>query len=592
MLAGHTTLTPGGFMTFGPLLQALAVILFTALIGGRLAAVCRIPRVTGYLLAGLLVGPSGARLLGIHPLLGEEQIAGLRPVTELALSLILLNIGAQFRAENLRRWKGRILRFSLAETGLTFVTVFLVTTAVNQFFLQQALSGWGVLHTSVAMGLMLGAIATTTAPAATLMVIREYEAEGPVTATLMTLIGLNGLIATVLFTLLAQLLFHAKGLSTVLVQVSAPLAIGGIIGLLVSAWSQQLEMASEHKLVLVAGALATATASRVLELNTLLACFAFGTVLANSSPRWHKLYASLREIDYPIYVAFFVIAGARLHLETLAHIGPLGVVYVLARGYGKWQGARLGARWGAFGERERSCIPYTLFAQGAVAIGLAGALGGIWPDGAQAMESVVLGAVLICELVGPLAVRFGLVRSGEVPLLTILAKRTPENALEGLHSVVQHFRHSLGLPAGHQLRDPGDILVRHVMRRNVETVSAGLRYNDLLQFIAHSRYDRFPVVDDRENFLGMIDYTEIRNLLFEPDLAPLVVAGDLVTSAGHYLYQDQSLRNALETVHQHRNVSYFPVVDKENPQHLVGIVSQNDILAAFRRVDDQTSSPS
>jgi CBS domain-containing protein len=218
-----------------------------------------------------------------------------------------------------------------------------------------------------------------------------------------------------------------------------------------------------------------------------------------------------------------------------------------------------------------------------VAIGLAGSLAGKWPEGALVLESVILGAVLVCELVGPLSLRFGLVRSGEVPLLTLLSKRAPENALEGLHSVVQHFRHSLGLPDGRHLRDPGDILIEHVMRRNVETVQAGMRYNDLLQFIAHSRYDRFPVVDREDRFLGMIDYTEIRDLLFEPDLAPLVVAADLASSSAPTLYPDQSLREVLELVRQHRSVSYFPVVASDNPQRLVGIVSQNDLLAAFRR---------
>jgi len=575
-------------MSFGPLLQALAVILFAALIGGRLAAVCRVPRVTGYLLAGLVVGPSAAHLLDIPPLLGADAVAALQPLTDLALALILLNIGAQFRADNLRRWKGRILRFSLAETGVTFLVVAVGTAAVNLIVLRHALSGWGILHTSLALGLVLGSIAMTTAPAATLMVIREYEADGPVTATLMTLIGLNGLTATVVFILTSQMLFHGQNLAFILLQVSAPLAIGCLIGLLVAGWAQLLELASEHKLVLVAGALATATTCRLLEFNPLLACFAFGAVLANSSPRWHKLYQSLREIDYPVYVPFFVLAGARLHLETLAHIGVLGVAYVAARGYGKWQGARLGARWGEFGDRERQCIPYTLFAQGAVAIGLAGAMGGAWPEGARAVESVILGAVLVCEVVGPLAVRFGLMRSGEVPLLTILAKRAPENALEGLHSVAQHFRHTLGLPAGMEVRDPGDILVQHIMRRNVETVKAALPYNSLLHVIAHSRYDRFPVVDDQDRFLGMIDYTEIRNLLFEPDLGPLVVAGELVSSATPTLHPDQALRAALEVVQQHRNVSFFAVTASDNPHKLVGIVSQNDILAAFRRTASQT----
>ena len=111
-----------------------------------------------------------------------------------------------------------------------------------------------------------------------------------------------------------------------------------------------------------------------------------------------------------------------------------------------------------------------------------------------------------------------------------------------------------------------------------------LVFYELLKHIAHSRYDRFPVVDDSNRFIGVIDYTEIRNLLFEPALVPLVVAGDLTVSAQYCLRPDQSLREALNILQLHRNISYFPVIDSEDEHKLVGILSQNDVLAAFRRL--------
>jgi CBS domain-containing protein len=279
-----------------------------------------------------------------------------------------------------------------------------------------------------------------------------------------------------------------------------------------------------------------------------------------------------------------MLAGARLHLETLFHIGLIGVAYVIARSLAKWMGPRIGARLGQFGERERTTVCYTLFAQAGVAIGLAGGLAKSWPEGGPMVETVVLGSVVVFELVGPLALRHGLVKAGEVPLLSLLQKRVHQGGMEGLHSVISHFRTSLGLPAGHQLKDPGDILVQHVMRQNVETIRNDTPYQELLKNIAHSRYDRFPVVDDRGSFVGMINYTEIRNLLFEPALVLLVVAGDLTSTENYSLYPDEPLREALNLMERKHNISFFPVVDRAHPDRLLGMLSQNDVMAAFRRL--------
>ena len=577
-------------MAFGHLLQAIAVIGLGALFGGRLAALCHVPRVTGYLLLGLVTGPSFAHLLGVSPLLPLSALLELRYLSDLALALILMSIGALIQLDHLRRWRNRILVFSASEIGLTFVLVALASLTVNLFILHKTIGDLSILETSMRFGLFLGMIGVATAPAATLMVIRECEADGPVTELVLTLVGFNNLVSVLGFTLLAHFLILPEAdLSSLLFRLLGPIILGGLMGMTLSLWAQRLELASEHKVLLIGGVAALTALCRALEIDFLLASLVFGLVLANSTPTWHRLSASLHQVDYLLYIAFFVIAGANLHLETLTHIGLLGVAYVLARTLGKWLGATIGARWGKFGEREKSYVGLTLLAQAGVAIGLASSLAHHWPGGGKMLETVVLGSVIIFELIGPLAVRQGLVRAGEVPILSLLQKRAPVGTLEGLHSVVNHFRQALGLPAGYKMRDPGDILVRHIMRQNVETVRPGMPFNELLKFIAHSRYDRFPVVDEQGHFHGMIDYTEIRNLLFEPTLAPLVVAGDLVTIAQNALTPDQPLRSALKTLQQHRNISFFPVVDSDNPAILRGILSQNDVFAAFRNLGDHTS---
>ncbi|PLX97079.1 MAG: hypothetical protein C0622_13730 [Desulfuromonas sp.] len=566
------------------IVSALAIILVASLIGGRLAASVRIPRVTGYLLAGLVIGPSFAHLFGLPQLVSHFALGELRIISDIALSLILMNIGAQLRTENLRRWKERIFIFSLSESLVTAVLVGMAVFLVNEFIVGQAVTGLSLTQTSLLFGVFTGTIGIATAPAATLMVIREYEAEGPVTSEVLTLVSLNNLISVFFFSIAAQLLVSANGnLYSIIYTLFAPIILGGFFGLVISLWAQRMEQPSEHKILLLGGVTTVAVISRSMGLEPLLSCLALGMILADSSPRWHRLLKSLNEVDYPLYVIFFVLAGANLHIETLSHIGLLGITYVAARTVGKLAGAKLGARLGRFGQREQTWAGMTLLAQAGMALGLAATLAKLWPEGGRLVETIILGSVVIFELVGPLAVRCGLVKAGEVPLLSLLRKRAPQSGMEGLHSVANHFRNNLGLPAGRKLQDPGDILARHVMRHNVETINHGTPFQELLRVIAHSRYDRFPVVDDNQNFVGMINYTEIRNMLFDQSLADLLVARDLATT-GQSIPPDTPLRDALKTFQKKRNISYFPVIDPKEPQKLLGILSQNDVLAAFRRL--------
>jgi len=568
-----------------PLLVALSFVFLGALVGGRLASRCHIPRVTGYLLTGLLIGPSFAHLMNLPVLLPPEALQELRPLSEMALALILMHIGGLFEIRQLDRWRHRILIFSGSEILLTFILVSASVLVVNFGILQKIVPGQTLWQTSLEFALFLGIIAVATAPAATLMVIREYEAEGPVTSLVLTLVGFNNLVSVLGFAVLAHLfIFPGETLGVLVMRMGGPIMVGAFLGFSLSVWAQRLELPSENKILMLGGIAVNVAICHALQIDPLLSSLILGMTLANSCPRWHRLQSDVRQVDYLLYVAFFVLAGANLHIETLGHIGLLGIAYVVARVLGKWLGATIGARLGNFGANEKAYVGLTLMAQAGVAIGLATQLAHHWPVGGKLLETIVLGSVVVFELVGPLAVRHGLVRSGEVPILALLQKRAPMGTLEGLHNVVHHFRSSLGVPIGHHLKDPGDILVRHIMRQNVETVLHSTPYFALLKHIAHSRYDQFPVVDDSNHFVGVIDYTEIRNLLFEPALAPLVVAGDLTVAAHYCLTPDQSLREALNVLQLHRNISYFPVVDKDDAQKLVGILSQNDVLAAFRRL--------
>lgn len=573
-----------GFIFLG-----LAVLFLVALLVSRFLARFRIPRVTGYLLTGLLAGPSMAKILDLPALLSHDMLERMQSMADIALVLILLSIGMRFRGVHLQRWRSRILIFSAVEVLLTFVIVAVLTMFANIEFVKQAFPELGGLtESSLYVGAFLGVIAMATAPAATLLVIREYESEGPVTDAVTMLVGLNNLITIVAFNILLHFTLTPDQNLWVLVQrILVPVGIGTAFGFLASIWSQKLSSLTEYQLIILGTSLGIMAVCKIFEFDYLLACLFAGITLVNASPKADDLLNALKKFDYALYVIFFVLAGASLHIEALGHIGIVGIVYILARTVGKFAGCFLGARLGRFNLPEQKYTGLTMLAQAGVAIGLCQTLLCFEAPGADYLSTIVFGSVVVFELLGPISIRQGLVKAGEVPLLTLLTKKAASGTFEGLHQVVNFFRGAIGLPVGHKVDSAKDILVQHIMRTNVDTIRDNMAFNELLHHIAHSRYDRFPVVDNQGDFVGVIDYEDIRDILFDATLSQLVVALDLVKKVALVTYPDSTLGDVLQLFNQHKDITYLPVVETLNPTKLVGMVSQNDVLATFRRIKNQ-----
>lgn len=570
----------------GLVFLGLAVIFSFALLISRWLARFRIPRVTGYLLTGLLAGPSLAKLVNLPALLSEPTLEKMQSMADLALVLILLSIGMRFRGANLQRWRSRILVFSISELLISFLFVAILTGLSNLLFSHQIISGFdNIFISTIYLCLFLGVIGMETAPAATLLVIREYESEGPLTDAVTMLLGLNGLMVIIAFNTLAHFMLAPEASpADLLLRILIPIGIGTGFGLAISTWAQRLESLTEYQLLILSGSMGILAISKIFGYDFLLACLIAGIVLVNSSPKADELLNALKKFDYALYVVFFVLAGASLHLDAIGQIGVIGVVYILARISGKLLGAWIGARLGKFHRTEQKFTGMTLLAHAGVAIGLSQRLLALDAPGAHFISTIIFGSIVFFELLGPIAVRQALVWAGEVPLLTLLTKKAPSGSFEGLHQVVNHFRSAIGLPLSYRLKGAQDVLVKHIMRTHVDTVRDNLTFNELLNHIAHSRYDRFPVVDESGALVGVIDYEDIRDVLFDTTLSQLVVAIDLVKKVALVTYPDSTLGEILAFFNQHKNITYLPVVESLNPTQLVGIISQNDVLATFRRI--------
>ncbi|MDY6969956.1 MAG: cation:proton antiporter [Spirochaetota bacterium] len=564
---------------------ALSILFLLALFIGRMITHIRLPRVTGYLLTGIIAGPSLAGWLDIPPIIGAMALEKFHVISEVALVLILLSIGMRFRVEFLQRWRSRILVFSLTEIIITCLTVFVLVIIVNQFYISQIIDISNLDNiSSFNIAVFLSILAIATAPAATLLVIREYESEGPVTDAVTTLVGINNLVTIIVFNIAVSFMHSSDiSLNNLLLPIFVPILTGGTIGFIMSIWAQRLEQDQEFQLLILGGSISVWGICNLLGYDFLLGSFACGLILVNSSPKSERIFNATKQFDYALYVVFFVLAGASFHLDDLPHIGILGIIYIFGRIIGKLLGCRIGAVMGRFSTIEQKWIGFAMLSQAGVAIGLCNSLSSMGAPGEEIISTVVLGSVVVFELIGPISVRFGLVRAGEVPLLTLLAKKASIGSFEVLFQVINYFRSSIGIPKGHNVDNAEEILVKHIMRTNVNTIRDNTPFEELLHFISHSRYDRFPIVDKEGNFVGVIDYSDIRNIIFNPILSNLVLAVDLVKEVSLVTYPDKTVSDVLDIFKKHKDISYLPVVEESSPDKLLGIICQNDVLAVFRK---------
>ncbi len=383
---------------------SLGVILLLALLAGHLVKWLRVPEVTGYLLAGIALGPS---VLGwVTP----DNLSALQAFSEVALGLILFSIGTVFEAGHFRQVGRQIMTITAVEAGIVAV---IVTAGIRI-----AGQPWPV-------ALLLGAMAIETAAASTLMVLRECTARGRLTDTLTGVFALDNLLCLIAFNLVAggiqfaasppgsilQNLYQTLG--PIIWQLVGSAALGYIIGFLLSIWSDRVVEHGEQLILLAGCVLLCVGASRLLHVSSMVANLAVGATVVNLSEHSRRFLDSLGKTDPPLYAIFFVLAGADLNLSMLATLGVPGMIYVAGRLVGKITGGFLGSYVAGSEKPVRRGLPSGMLAQAGLAIGLTMTMQRKLPEWAPAVTAVILAAVIVFEIIGPFGVRWTIIRSGE-----------------------------------------------------------------------------------------------------------------------------------------------------------------------------------
>ncbi|MDF1544176.1 MAG: cation:proton antiporter [bacterium] len=381
-------------------LAPVGAVVLLGLLGGKLARMGRLPKVTGYLLTGLVIGPSGMRLISI------DLVQSLSIVNDIALGLIMFAIGGVFEFHHIKSVGKKTLWLTLGQS----VGAVLFTTVALYF------AGIGFYPS-----ILLGTLGIATAPAATILVIREFEARGDFTDSLITVVATSNIVCILAFQLVFSLgelggdVSAWQAILSPLYELGGSLVIGGTVGYLISKWEPRVDDQAELLMIILAGVMLTTGLAFTLNLQPLFATLIMGAVTTNLSLMHRLVYIELRQVEQPLYIAFFVLAGASLHLDLLPGLGLAGFAYLIARVAGKIIGVYLVSKWKNLSHTCRNYLGLGMMVQAGVAIGLIDLVNRSDPDTGAIVTPIVLATVLIYETVGPPVIRFILYKAKEIP---------------------------------------------------------------------------------------------------------------------------------------------------------------------------------
>ena len=402
---------------------SLSIALLAGLLLSRLAKIVKLPAVTAYLISGVLIGPFVLGALGIPGIgITSKQIEGFGLISDLALGFIAFSMGNEFRLSQLKKIGKQATIIGVLQALITTVVVDIALIALH-FAMPNTLS--------IPAAIVLASVATATAPAATLMVVKQYKAKGPVTDVLLPVVALDDAVGLVVFAIsfgIARSMGTA-GVSPLaiilepLIEIVLSLLLGFVMGLLFTLCEKYFHSRSKRMAVSVTFVMMTVAISSLkfevggihIAFSSLLACMMLGTVFCNICEVSEELMDRADRWTTPVLILFFVISGAELDLSVFAQwtVVVVGIVYIFARSLGKYYGANISARMTKSDPNIIKYLGITLLPQAGVALGMAIKAIELGPDGAI-VRNITLFAVLIYEIVGPFLTKIALTKAGDI----------------------------------------------------------------------------------------------------------------------------------------------------------------------------------
>lgn len=521
------------------LLMGLAIFFGTA--GAGLFQKFRIPKVVAYVVIGLIIGESGLNLIG------RDTVETLSSFNMFALGIIGFMIGGELTRDVFKKYGKQFLIILCSEGIAAFAVVAFLSGIVCWYFTQE-------VQTSVAMALVLGAIASATAPAATATVLWEYKTRGPLTSTVLAIVALDDALALLLYGFASSIAAAIIGQShdsmwmailTAMFEIVGAVVLGVLAGLLLSSILKLIKEPDKALAFTVSSVLLVIGLSIALKVGSILAAMSLGATIANfASRRRQNTFELIEKFAPPIYVLFFVLAGAHLVLgEITGWMVAMVAVYLVGRTGGKLLGSWFGARISRASDVVRRYLGLCLLSQAGVAIGLAIISGQLFTGQfAHAIIVIVMTTTFVVEIFGPMFVKLGVTKAGEVGL-----NITEEDLIE-THKV-------------------GDM-----MDTKVPLISAGMSLREIIQVVSNTESFYYPVIDSDKKLIGAITLDNIRNTFATQELNDWLVALDIMEPVTARVTPGIPLSEAFETTRR-LDIEHLPVVTSKKDNRFAGVLN-------------------
>lgn len=527
------------------MLLMIGIIILLGTLAGKIFRKLNLPQVMGYMILGLFLGES------FRGFLSGPIVDSFRPIISLALGIIGFMIGAEINIKRFKRYSRSIYTILAAEVFLTFFLVAGVTTLVT-----------GKLY----LGLILGALSSATAPAATYSVLGEYKARGPVTMTTLSIVALDDALALLIYAFASvfarSLIIHGTPsfLSTMaipLIQITSSVFIGAIAGGVL----YQISKKTRDKGRMLSFALGTIILvvglSIYFKVDPILASMVLGVVASNlQSSESREMFDLVKKFSPPIFILFFVLVGARLDARILAktNVLILAVAYILSRSVGKIAGAYIGGKLSGAKQTVTKYLGFCLFDQAGVAVGLAIAafhsfslLGEEARAAGILIISIITATTFLLQLIAPPMIKYGIKKADEIN-----RDVTEEDVVES-----------------HKVRD--------VMQKDFPVIEENFNLPKIIGIMKESSAYSFPVTKMNGDFMGVISIGEIRDAFHEEQMDQLILAGDIVREVETLAYSEQELKDVMD-IFRAKNIEYIPVLEKKTSHKLAGQLEYRKIM--------------
>lgn len=395
---------------FMNIIQVFGIVLIAGLAAGRIFERLGVPRVVGFIIVGLLLGDSVTHIFTLN------FLGSLSPVTSLALALIGFMVGGELKYPIFKKYGKQFLTILLCEGLFAMLAVAILTT---------------IWTGNPALGILLGAVSSATAPAATVDVLWEYQARGPLTTTILAIVALDDGLALVLYGFalaFSDIIVSGASLSwsimliKPLTEIFGSILLGGLAGVLLDVGLKYIRKKDDRLILNLGGIMVAAGCAAYLNFSLILTVMVAGLYLTNIHPHRNETsFETIKEFAPPVYIVFFVLVGSRLQLDLLPKMGIIGLLYVIGRTVGKWSGAYLGARFSHASESVRRYLGFALFSQAGIALGLALDVyqhfqghGMKAADLGKTVINVIAATTFLVQIIGPPSVKYAILKAGEI----------------------------------------------------------------------------------------------------------------------------------------------------------------------------------